>query len=555
MHLKRTTIMISAILVLMIFSGCATGDAKRMPAADSLQEIERCVDTDGGNVPEIYGIVTFRGVKQLPDECRDDITLVENYCSDDRPKKAIMNCSSLAMVCQEGRCLDVQGNQEPDSCFDSDGNITPDTKGYVEGFEDGEQYRYDDRCENGLVVEWYCEGPSPENTDRSCDYGCSDGACQAEPCDGPDCYELVIPVDQSSFALPFEHEMYVFDFIEEIFPHGSGTGTSAEDSFRIYHYDDGDYLMATYYDEHDYYGGDNFLMRPGMSYTTASVVEITHQFRDVTPIAEPVTLLLDYDWNMVSIQGYDGYTAQTLCEDISSKGPGQCLSVSKFIDGPTGTAGWETMDGNETIVQDMALFIEVDPPINFTPGDTASCYESDGGYEISEFGWIEGTDKDGNEYKLYDECISSTEILERYCRDDQPESGTARCDVDWDYCEDGECKIAFSPPDLTIDWVEMKIVPGPNGTNLSQIKVTPHVKNIGGSSTITGFRNHFHYDDPVTDEYWDSPALGAGEEDTATYYVDCTDYDRPAWVEADVDFEINESDEENNKKSFTLVDC
>jgi hypothetical protein len=68
----------------------------------------------------------------------------------------------------------------PDSCYSSD-NKDIYNKGYVSGWEDGYDYKEYDECISSTQVrEFYCDGDYNEWNTYTCQYGCSNGACNTQ---------------------------------------------------------------------------------------------------------------------------------------------------------------------------------------------------------------------------------------------------------------------------------------------------------------------------------------------------------------------------------------
>ncbi|MCK4670693.1 MAG: hypothetical protein KAT43_05830 [Nanoarchaeota archaeon] len=60
-----------------------------------------CVDSDGGEVPEVQGDITVSGEKIFTDECQDYTRLLEGYCDNGNFKTKSITCPSK---CENGKC-------------------------------------------------------------------------------------------------------------------------------------------------------------------------------------------------------------------------------------------------------------------------------------------------------------------------------------------------------------------------------------------------------------------------------------------------------------------
>lgn len=75
------------------------------------------------------------------------------------------------------------------SCSDSDGGADYDEKGRVTVVSNGNTDNFDDICVGDRLTEYSCLGVEKNSQNKDCEFGCSDGACKADPCAGVSCNE------------------------------------------------------------------------------------------------------------------------------------------------------------------------------------------------------------------------------------------------------------------------------------------------------------------------------------------------------------------------------
>ncbi len=146
--------------------GAARGDSIR----------DTCFDTDGGAIPDVYGMVKFQGKKTL-DECYDDTTVNEAYCNSRGLQVEPMECRE-GSACQDGVC------ELMFACRDTDNGFKPNTFGVLEFIDHGTKYETPDTCtDSNTLVEGFCEGVYSYTKSVDCASGelCEDGMCVIAP--------------------------------------------------------------------------------------------------------------------------------------------------------------------------------------------------------------------------------------------------------------------------------------------------------------------------------------------------------------------------------------
>ena len=194
-------------VVVQCNAGCApTGDAcaKEEPKNASF---EGCVDSDGGDVPEVYGTVNLSGIV-FEDTCESKAykigsssVLKEYFCTAGDVDSKEYYCDE----CSQGVCIQYGGtapeiNDTQDESNNTLGDIiTPQTStgltlGCIDSEEDVDAYVkgqvtyegvvYEDQClynEQGFpyaVVDYYCgQNGTLEFIQLDCEGSCYDGAC------------------------------------------------------------------------------------------------------------------------------------------------------------------------------------------------------------------------------------------------------------------------------------------------------------------------------------------------------------------------------------------
>jgi hypothetical protein len=155
--------------------GCA--DGKCNPAPDG------CVDSDGGYLPDVTGVVSWsdrNGQRQQTlDTCIGSDILMEAVC----------DASGFANNSQTTRCAHgcVSGHCMAPTCIDSDGGYAADSAGVVSWFDrTGKLQQTSDVCigEN-ILMEAVCDAQGYANNAQTttCAAGCSNGRCNpTAPC-------------------------------------------------------------------------------------------------------------------------------------------------------------------------------------------------------------------------------------------------------------------------------------------------------------------------------------------------------------------------------------
>ncbi len=132
-----------------------------------------CMDSDGGQAADALG-TTARGAERQTDECLDEATVKEYYCS------AAGGIASISLACGSGKvCAD--GACAAAVCSDSDGGMDIFERGTVR--EGGGVYT--DYCSGtSSVKEYYCSGDTMVQATANCgdEYYCSDGRCVEYTC-------------------------------------------------------------------------------------------------------------------------------------------------------------------------------------------------------------------------------------------------------------------------------------------------------------------------------------------------------------------------------------
>ena len=147
---------------------CVSGSCVDQPA--------NCTETDSGKNETKKGTVSiYRGlnlVSMETDECVDNSSLREYFCSNNFMGSEIMNCGG-DYECSKGACI-------YSSCEDSDGGQNLLKKGTTSKGTVSE----DDECSDTYnVEEYYCSDNKIQSTTNTCPsgYWCSAGECVVEP--------------------------------------------------------------------------------------------------------------------------------------------------------------------------------------------------------------------------------------------------------------------------------------------------------------------------------------------------------------------------------------
>lgn len=168
-------------------------------------EEPKCYDTDGGRNLEEAGVVEASDGR-TEDHCNSDGTLTEKYCHEGRIAAVNVACPT-GTVCREGACVKVA---EPVVCEETDAGLDYYNAGVVESGD----YRKEDYCVEGAVVEYVCREGVIKVEDYRCPNGCLEGAClekcaaAGEMTSGPvapdyyyECCEGLQPLDASTELL------------------------------------------------------------------------------------------------------------------------------------------------------------------------------------------------------------------------------------------------------------------------------------------------------------------------------------------------------------------
>lgn len=136
-----------------------------------------CSDTDDGRDEGEYGTAR-KGSEESSDECYDEDTVLEYYCSDNEIKSARMDCGSDE-ICDGGECVQEE-------CSDTDGGN--DRAEYGTVTVDGDRYR--DSC-IGLysLTEYFCDGQDYDSDEILCTSHnelCWENECSPAECEDSD---------------------------------------------------------------------------------------------------------------------------------------------------------------------------------------------------------------------------------------------------------------------------------------------------------------------------------------------------------------------------------
>lgn len=127
--------------------------------------LEGCADTDNGIFYEIYGEVSgiFNGV----DQCLDEISLREYYCTNGTGTSIVYECPSL---CKNGACVIA-------SCSDSDGGKNYETSGTITGYMAFNDNPTDICLDEKTLQESYCFENLGYIESYICPGVCANGQC------------------------------------------------------------------------------------------------------------------------------------------------------------------------------------------------------------------------------------------------------------------------------------------------------------------------------------------------------------------------------------------
>lgn len=136
----------------------------------------QCIDSDGGEKPDVKGTVTVAG-KDQADSCADKLTVKEYYCDGSQAVSKEMKCAA-GKECVSGACVEAQ-------CADSDkGKNTSVAGTATKGGESSADSCYDTRS----VTEYYCENGDIKSQKIACGPGfeCQKGKCVEAKCEDSD---------------------------------------------------------------------------------------------------------------------------------------------------------------------------------------------------------------------------------------------------------------------------------------------------------------------------------------------------------------------------------
>ncbi|MCX8199981.1 MAG: Kazal-type serine protease inhibitor [Candidatus Micrarchaeota archaeon] len=131
---------------------------------------EYCYDTDGGNFPKKYGVLSY-GTATYQDTCLSLVALREYYCPSSYTYAFQVHNANNYQECWEGKIWDNIYCIDPDISEGENAIFKRTT--VIRGHQ-----AQTDQCEGSQVKEYYC---SPENQIVfryvTCPKGCSNGAC------------------------------------------------------------------------------------------------------------------------------------------------------------------------------------------------------------------------------------------------------------------------------------------------------------------------------------------------------------------------------------------
>jgi len=157
-----------------------------------------CTETDGGKVPNVFGITTGANcigcnVEVDSDSCYDANTVREQFCASPPAFPNIKMAYSEDMPCQYG-CSNGVCNAAPSApaCNDSDGGVVYDVFGTTTGkmTSGGSAQTYHDACkldqygyQSYTLQEYYCNAGTNlvVMEEYVCPNGCHDGVCYPPP--------------------------------------------------------------------------------------------------------------------------------------------------------------------------------------------------------------------------------------------------------------------------------------------------------------------------------------------------------------------------------------
>ncbi|MFA5108595.1 MAG: hypothetical protein WC492_03640 [Candidatus Micrarchaeia archaeon] len=156
-------------------------------------EATRCTDTDGGNVPTVYGVLNLPTGFVGADYCLSNGKLVEFYCTADNYAVMETACAS-GYVCSGGACVQGAGGTTiAFTCTDSDNGKNYNLKGVITN-SSGATLGTDTCYYDGALSEFYCQNGVMQTERYNCPsgYSCSNGACinTCNDSDGADYYTV-----------------------------------------------------------------------------------------------------------------------------------------------------------------------------------------------------------------------------------------------------------------------------------------------------------------------------------------------------------------------------
>ncbi len=436
-------------------NGCENGACVTPP-------VNNCVDSDGGDNPDVYGTLSgtdvWGNVIDQPDQCGSGTATInevfEKVCTETSHTYTQHQCEN---GCENGACVTPPVN----NCVDSDGGDNPDVYGTLSGTDVwGNVIDQPDQCGSGTatineVFEKVCTETSHTYTQHQCENGCENGAC-VEATEQQVCGNNVVDENEGcDDGNTNNGDGCTDDCVIEVDKGCWETDTGVEGTYTGYYYDyyGNDYSYDYSYDNYCYYYNWNGIYYyydyycyentyDGRWYATATAKECPSGCEDGT--------------GCVDVETFEPY-----CEDPDGADEftfSKTTAVNKF--------------GEETVIED-ACYSYTDDYHYVIEGycyneDTAytqyiycdgvcengvcikgtepTCEDSDNTniyapQESSfELGEVTGINKAGEMYTKVDECYDSygyEYIIEQYCSDnDVPYTTYVYCNGG---CENGVC--------------------------------------------------------------------------------------------------------------------
>lgn len=333
-----------------------------------------CDDSDMGRDALVAGTATATDGTGYSDECGDSLTVVEYYCDGADVTHESIACPS-GLVCLDGACVPLEVTH---TCEDSEAGMDSATKGTV--VFDGESHT--DACDNGTLIEYYCEGNLLASESVECPDGCAYGTC----------------TNQSCRDTEYSNSIYAGGTVNLI--NGSGwfsyPDNCSDDMTVLEHYCDGDELRV-------------------------DAIACPSGYHCGGGVCYPDVLCHDTDGGGAE----EIFEAGRVYFEDYEYGD-SCASSSRLKEYSCSSDGWvmktvSCPSGYECRASECAKLDE--------------CTDSDGGKDYRE----QGTTREPSGFEAVDVCVGSTSLLEYFCSEDELVDSLRYSCPSGQSCSEGRC--------------------------------------------------------------------------------------------------------------------